>query len=63
MLHQFSLGVVAAVALVAVGGPLHRLLLRLAGRPRLRRTRAGTMPARPPITSERIDEDGAKHTW
>ena len=52
------------ILVVAVpGAPLHRLLLRLAGRPRLRRTRAGTMPARPPITSERIDEDGAKHTW
>lgn len=63
MLHQFSLGVVAAVALVAVGGPLHRLLLRLAGRRRLRRTRAGTMPTRPQVMSERIDEDGTRHVW
>lgn len=52
------------ILVVAVpGAPLHRLLLRLAGRRRLRRTRMGTMPDRPQVMSERIDDDGTRHVW
>lgn len=51
------------ILVVAVpGAPLHRLLLRLADRRPLRRTRLGSTAARP-VMSERIDEDGTRHTW
>ena len=52
------------ILVVAVpGAPLHRLLLRLAGRRPLRRTRGGAMPSRPPVMSERTDPDGTRHVW
>lgn len=52
------------ILVVAVpGAPLHRLLLRLAGRRRLRGTRVAAMPSRPQVMSERTDEDGTKHVW